>query len=434
VTRFCLVAAILFATAGTAAAEPKTISLDDAIKMATEDTLQVDDAKDQIAAAKEHEKSTKTLRLPTLSITGGVQLWNKAIVIDFAPGASITARDQITGSVDVTIAQPITGATLLGRYLDIDRASIDAAEAHLDSTKVETAYQVAQTYLGALQAQTLHELATTGVTQLEADLVKVKALRDAHVLADLDVLRLEAARDAAQQQVLDAEVSDETARDSLAIMLALPAGTDLTLEPVDTTPPEIGWTQDEALAAARKQRSEYREADARQVQADVGVDVAKSKYLPDVNAIARYEHAEGQGAFAIKDSAFVGLQLSWNIWDWGKKGDDLREAKVAQRRAKRAKRMMDDGITIDVKSKWKTATNKRKSLDVSQSALKAAEEAYRLQQVKIQAGVATTTDVIDAESEVARARSQATISQYQYLTAWMALVRAVGQVPDMGAK
>jgi outer membrane protein TolC len=67
--------------------------------------------------------------------------------------------------------------------------------------------------------------------------------------------------------------------------------------------------------------------------------------------------------------------------------------------------------------------------------LRAAEEAYRLQTVKIAGGVATATDVIDAESEVARARAQEAVARYQYLIAWMALVRAVGQMPQMpGAK
>jgi outer membrane protein TolC len=55
--------------------------------------------------------------------------------------------------------------------------------------------------------------------------------------------------------------------------------------------------------------------------------------------------------------------------------------------------------------------------------------------VKIEGGVATATDVLDAEAEVSRARAQETVARYQYLIAWMALVRAVGQVPSMpGAK
>ena len=51
--------------------------------------------------------------------------------------------------------------------------------------------------------------------------------------------------------------------------------------------------------------------------------------------------------------------------------------------------------------------------------------------MKIEGGVATATDVIDAETEVTRARAQETVARYQYLIAWMALVRAVGQLPEM---
>jgi outer membrane protein len=434
----------LAALAGTASAQKaRTITLSEAIQLAAGESLAVDLQKEQITAAKAKRKSTAALRLPRLSAKASVLMWNDEITFAqpcdpvMMPGCpmsgvvELVVRDRVTGSAELNLAQPISGLLLLGRLIDGDEAGIENAAAELDVAKLDAAYRAAEAYLGALQTETLRELAVTSVKQLEADLVKIRALRDAHILADVDVLRLEAARDQAQAGALEAEVGGITARRGLALLLDLPDGTELALTPVDTTPPELGWTEDEAVTLARRQRPELRAAAARATQAEVGVAAVKADYFPNILAIANYTRTEGQGFIATKDSAFVGVSLEWNLWDWGKRGHDVEAARVASRSAARLRDEVNDQLAFDVRAKWLAASSKRQTLTVHASALRAAEEAYRLQSVKIQGGLATATDVIDAETEVARARAQEAVARYQYLIAWMALVRAVGQMPAM---
>lgn len=435
---------VLAALAATAAAqEARTITLSEAIERAAGESLAVELQEAQIAAARAKKKSTSALRLPSLSARASVLVWNDEITFaqpcDPAevPGCPMTGvielvvRDRVTGSAELNLAQPLSGLIVLGKLIDGDQAGIDAAAAELQVAKLDAGYQAAEAYLGALQTETLHQLAITSVKQLEANLVKIRALRDAAILAEVDVLRLEAARDQAQAGVLEAEVGGRTARRGLALLLDLPDGTELALAPVDTTPPELGWSEDEAVTLARRQRPELRAAAARATQAEVGVAAVKADYFPNILAIANYTRTEGQGFIATKDSAFVGVSLEWNLWDWGKRGHDVAAARAASRSAARLRDELGDQLAFDVRTKWLTASSKRKTLTVHASALRAAEEAYRLQTVKIEGGLATATDVIDAETEVARARAQEAVARYQYLIAWMALVRAVGQMPQM---
>lgn len=444
--RLAILSALVAAIPSAVAEPARTVTLAEAIELATGDALSIDLQKEQIEAASQKERATRKLRLPTLGVKGSVLVWND--VIEFsqpcsdpdpnicpAPVITATIRDRVTGSAEVNLAQPLSQLIVIGRLIEGDRAAVAGARAELEVAKLDAAYQAAEAYLGALQAQTLRELAATSVAQLEADLTRIRALRDAKVLADVDVLRLEAARDQAKAGVLDAESGAATARRGLALLLDLPDGTALTLAPIDTTPPELGWSEDEAVAAAASQRPERRVAAARATQAEVGAAAVKAGFLPSVVAIANYTRTEGQGFIASKNSAYVGVALDWNLWDWGKRNADLAAAKAGARMARRVKEELVDQLAFDVRSKWLAASTSRQKLAVHDSALRAAEEAYRLQSAKIAAGLATTTDVIDAEAEVSRARAQATISRYQYLIAWMALVRAVGQVPAMpGAK
>ncbi|MBZ0231903.1 MAG: TolC family protein [Deltaproteobacteria bacterium] len=422
-----LVPVVLVALAGPAAGEARTITLTEAIELAAGDSLAIDLQEEQVAAARAKKKSTSALRFPSLSTKASVLMWSDEIT--FAqpcnpaevPGCpmsgviELTVRDRVTGSAELNLAQPLSGLIVLGRLIDGDQAAIDAASAELQVARLDAGYQAAEAYLGAMQTETLHQLAITSVKQLEANLEKIRALREADVLADVDVLRVEAARDQAKAGALEAEVGSVTARRGLALLLDLPDGTDLALAPVDTTPPALGWSEDEAVSLARA--------------------AVKADYFPNILAIANYTRTEGQGFIATKNSAFVGVSLEWNLWDWGKRGHDVAAARAASRSAARLRDELDDQLAFDVRAKWLTASSKRQSLTVHESALRAAEEAYRLQTVKIQGGLATATDVIDAEAEVARARAQEAVARYQYLIAWMALVRAVGQMPQMpGAK
>ncbi len=429
-----VLASILVAASATPAmADPQRITLEEAVEAATTGSFQVALGKEQLSSAQAEVRKTKTYRLPSLGIKSSIFLWDSEIPLEFMGTNLGVIREQVTGSFEATIVQPITTAIVLGKLIDLHEAGVDASRAQLDQTKLDLGYQAAEAYLGALQLRTLREIADTSVKQLDANLELVRKLRAADVLSDLDILRLEASRDQALQSALDAEVGAETARRGLALLLGLPDGTNLELVDIDTTPPELSWTEDEAVELARRQRPEARVAAARSTQAELGIEVARAAYLPSVAAIASYTHTFNAGAIGTADSAFVGLSLEWNLWDWGHRKEDIAQARSTSRQAALAEGFVEDQLAFDVRSKWLAASSKRKSLDAAQSGLKASDEAYRLQQVRFTQGAVTATEVIDAEAEVARGRSQATIARYQYLIAWMALVRAVGEMPHLGA-
>lgn len=67
---------------------------------------------------------------------------------------------------------------------------------------------------------------------------------------------------------------------------------------------------------------------------------------------------------------------------------------------------------------------------IAATGVTAAEEAYRIQNARFEQGAATTTDLLDAETEVARARLGVIIARYDYLVALVALARAIGESPS----
>jgi outer membrane protein len=160
------------------------------------------------------------------------------------------------------------------------------------------------------------------------------------------------------------------------------------------------------------------------------VSISRANYYPSVSLTGIYSHAVSSTFGTAADSAYIGLSLDWNLWDWGKRGAEVTGARALDRQAHLQRAAVDDQIAVDVRTRWQAARTARATLDVTARGLAAAAEAQRLMTARFAQGAATTVEVLDAETSFANARSQAAIARYQYLVAWMALGRATGTLPS----
>jgi outer membrane protein TolC len=411
-------------------AAPRRLTLAGAIDIALSGNPQLAIDGETVAAADARARSDAALRLPLLGLKSNVVFWNRAIEADLGPDVGkVTVRDRVTGTVDLQVSQPVTGAFAIGTLVERDRATADASRAQRDARRIEVAYRAAEAYLAALQARTLGEIAAVTLQQLDADLQHARALVQGGMLQRVDVLRLEAEHARIEQQRLAAETSALAARRGLARLLGLPDGSELALADVDTAPPVLALGEDEAVARARAGRAESRAAAATSRAAELGISVARSSYYPAVSLVGVYSRAVNAGLLGSADSAYVGVSVDWNLWDWGKRGADVDASRALRRQAQLEETALSEQIAVDTRARWQAARLARATLEVADRGLAAATEAQRLQAARFAQGAVTTTEVVDAEAALATARSQAASARYQYLVAWMALNREVGLLP-----
>ena len=410
-------------------AAPREVTLAGAIEIALTGNPQLAIDAEGIVAADARTRSDAALRLPLLAVKGNVLLWDRAIEADLGPDMKVTIRDRITGTVDLSVSQPVSGAFAIGTLVERDRALTEAGRAQRDGRRVEIAYRTAEAYLDALQSRTLGQVAAGTLQQLDADLQHAKLLVAAGTLQKVDVLRLEVERARVEQQGLQAETAGLGARRRLALLLGLPDGSELALVDIDTAPPALAWSEDDAVARARRDRAEARSAEATSRAAELGIAVARSGYYPAVSVVGVYSHAVNAGLLGNADSEYLGVSLDWNLWDWGKRSADVDASRAASRQARLAQVAQGEQIAVDTRARWQAARLARATLEVTDRGLAAAVEAQRLQSVRFAQGAATTVELLDTETALATAQSQAVVARYQYLVAWMALSRELGSLP-----
>ena len=413
------------------------MSFGDAIRTAGDASPQAQISGFADEAAKSRVKSAKAQRLPKLSVNANVLRWNDKIEVSIGPppapgqpAPKLLARDLVTSTVGVTLAQPLTALIALSRLVKIEESASGGARQEAAQAKLDAAQRGAEAYLRLLQAKALAKVAAQSLTQVEAQLKTAQTFEQAGALSKVDVLRLQSARETARQNVLKADANVTIAQSVLGLALNLPLG-----QPVDAVddlpekPAPAVYDETPAVNQAMEARPEVALAHTREVQADGAKAIAKATLLPNLLAVANYTNLQGQGPFQPKNSWYVGLTLNWDVWDWGKNINDVRAAESAKKQAAVGKTLVRDQIAVDVRRRLIETKTAYSTLDVAALALNASEEANRIQNVRFKEGAATTTEVIDAESEVSRARNGYAQARYDYFLAQASLARSIGQVP-----
>src|SRR4030095_10704335 len=165
---------------------------------------------------------------------------------------------------------------------------------------------------------------------------------------------------------------------------------------------------DLALARSRAlaQRPEIREAELKMKQAEVDRRIKKSEYIPDVSAGFIYMAFRNFDEILPKNLASAGLAIKWEVFDWGRKRDELAEKDKTIEQANERLREVQSRVLIDVSDKFRKLQQTRQALVVAQLAEQTAQETLRINTNKYKLTAALLSDVLQSPSMLAEANHQ----------------------------
>jgi outer membrane protein TolC len=452
---FTLLALSLLAV-GTAAAEPMTLAK--CIDVALHGNPDITSANLEVQATTAQRNSARGAFGPRLHLDAGIQRWDSPLSANFADmlipvvnaglgknglnnqltksdftgqlaplAQPIELRAQTTWSA--SFAQPIASLWTINEGYALRKMGVDLAGLQRKAAYRDVAFQVTEAYYRVLQAMRLAEVAEKSVENIDAQVKRAQSFFRAGTVGRNDVLRAQLGLAASQQRLIQASGAVVLARGRLATLMGLPP--DAAIEPADsitevTLEPLMPAAQAEDRAVA--ERLEMKEIAAQTEQARRGESLAKSKMLPQVNAVLNYTHSSPATMFAPKqDIWFIGGAASWDIWEGGGTYYGIDEAKARVAQALAARRKAEDGIRLETRSAHVNVTTAAQALDVARHAVEQAEENFRIEQKRYESTDNTSFDVLDAENQLTTARGQLQAATYDYLIARSSLARAIGQ-------
>ena len=443
VSKFVCTAALLLLGQGAAGAQsdPVALSFAEAEASSLERSSEIAIADRGIDAAEANLASGRALRLPKVTLESNVLLWNEALAFDLTipgmeppPGMEpdpITVRGRVTSATTLTVAEPLSAQFVINNMIKVRKYELDAAREEFRGAKLTAAYEAAHAYVLVLLASSAADIAATRVTQISAQIARAEVLVDGGVLQPVDALRLEAALAGAKAEVIKARSNVQLAIGLLVLAVGLPPLTQIAVTDdftADPGPPPLDVV--DSVILARQHRAELGVLRMRTEQAKAGADVEKAKLYPSVFAVASFQHNEGLGTFQSKNAWFVGITLSWDVWDWGVNWNAHKAAKASASKLELTQRRVEDGISIQVGAAVVDAQSAFDLIAVTRAGVDASAEAFRIQQDRYAEGAATTTDLLDAEAELANAQLAFASARYAYFGSLVELANATGQLPS----
>lgn len=409
-----------------AAQAAQKLTVDDAVQLALQQNGHVAAARAQAAAAADTAKSVRGHFLPAVHLSDEQQHWDSPFQIQFGP-QSLTARNINTNLLSISAGQPLLGLLHLSQDYGASSSAADAAQAGAQTTEAAIEEAVRTGFLRYFQATAAQDIAKASEKELNDQLEVTRSRLKAGVLTRADVLRTQVAVANAQQAEIQAQVQARIARQSLLALIGMPVNDSGIVFVEPTQLEDLGQplpSEEQAIQAAIAGRPELVQARKEAEAASQQARARLFQLLPEINLEAAYIHNVGQ-VLQPKEEVFIGLKADWNVWEWGAEWYAHRSAAgratAAQREAEETQRQ----IALDVTSKLALTQASRHAVQVAQATIASAEEAFRVTKALVDAGSATTTDLLDAESALTQARLNLVRARYDEAITRVNLTRAM---------
>ncbi len=330
---------------------------------------------------------------------------------------------------EAAVSQPLTQLIRVHEANRIAAAEVAISRADLKKAENQVAIDVHRLYFAiltaGLQKQAAQEQTAYARQELKENTQGVREgsmLRVSEIQGNADVLQ-------GQQAVLTADLQVSDLNTELDDLLGLPLDTKLELEAIDTTGPDrrpleeyvqTAWTNNPEIAAAEESITKARAA----------VASAKSAYIPDITAYASETWQNGL-AFIVTNFGTVGVQLNYDVFDFGKRRAAVREHEAQLAQAEENLKRLKDSISSQVQRSYNALERTKDLVAVADQVVALRRESERLSKNQVTQGVVTVANTLEAASATYKSQVDLLQANLNYMLAWAELKQTIGQTPGL---
>jgi outer membrane protein len=311
------------------------------------------------------------------------------------------------------------------RRVQASRIATKAAKSDRDNTEQEVGAQVAKAYLAALKADADSRTAQANVELAQALLKQAESLKSAGTGTGIEVTRQRVQAANEQQRLLVAQNDLRRARLQLlkAMNLRLDADIDLT-DQLTYTPVDAALLE-EVRANALHARPDYKAQLEREDNARLSSSAVKMERLPSLSTFANYGSI-GSGITSASPTRAYGVTMRVPIFDGGKREGRRAEAESQFRQERIRVNDLKDQIDLDVRLAVDALQSAEDEVKVAAEGLTLAENELAQARRRVDAGVAISLEITDAQTRLSRARDNQTTALFHHAQSRIDLGQATG--------
>jgi outer membrane protein len=432
-----------------------TVSLAAAVATALQQNFTLLSAADSVSTSRMHETVARAQFYPKLVPTYGQSAYGRAIELDVRQklpytGATFSAGAAFRSSIDDAVALPrtsdarfvLTQPLLRGlgpnaAHYDMrnSQRSREGQERSFELTRQRIAIQATSAFYQVILQRQLLAVARQSLKRSESLLKASEARLQVGLVSKLDVFRAELQASQAQEAMVRADTSLQTALENFRSTLGLAATEPIEPEAVDL--PDIASTEplepiDVLVARGQQARIDLLESRDQVEDARRTASLARQNLLPqlDLNfSMTQLGLGTSYGsAWNAADRRFsVFLSSSYPL-ERSAQSANRAEAELNLAGRQRTLRQQHLQIELEVRSAARELERLAKSIELQRKAVDIAEQQRQLATLRYQRGLASNFDVVDAEGSLVVARSALVGLLTSHRLARYELLRATGSL------
>jgi outer membrane protein TolC len=424
--------------AGALFAQEKILTLEESLQLGLKNSKELKISRSKLNNSDSKLTEISSQLLPQFKLSGNyTRLSNNIpafeVKMPFSP-APIRIADAILDNYSFRLgfSQPIFTGFKLASLKSSAELNLQAAESDYSKEEIDAAFEIFNAYWNLYKAEEINKIIKKNLEQVERHLNDTKIFFDNGLVSTNDLLKLEVQYSNTKMMLIDTENNFNLARIffNKAIGLELTHKTRVSAQELKAV--ESDYRINELIEEAINNRKELKSLSYRLNASEKGINAAKANWLPSMYLTGNYYYSNPNPRFQPAKNEFnynwdISVTLSWDIWNWGLTASQISQAEETKVQIETNLDQLKENIQVEVYSNYLNLVKSKEKLNVSRQTLTQAEENYRVTVDKYNVQLATSTDLIDAETLKLQAETNLKTSEVDFQIAKVKLEKSLGR-------
>ena len=346
--------------------------------------------------------------------------------------SSVVLKQKFTTTVGASLVMPLTPLFKVYQATKLAEVGIDNIDVERRAKQLEITHEVTDVYLKMVYALMMCDVAQEALETITKHVELAQKYESVGMIQHSDVLAAQVEQVKAKQNVVEAKNSSRLAGMKLAQVLSLGRGVEVKAvsHPRDHFKINLD-TLENYQERALSQRTELKRISLGEEAADRKRKMALLDYIPQLMLIGRYQFNYGIDALYPKNQAFVGLGMTWTLFDGLGHYYESRMAELSAAELTSKDAEARDLIALEVGQKYLNLSSALERIELTEQALALAEENLRTVTVQFEHGESVNTDVLSAQTRKTAAHADYVKAQIDILIAYSELLLSLGEEPGI---
>ncbi len=400
----------MFSSNVNAQSEPQTlqVNLQTCIAIGLEKHPNIAINKNKVAQAHQAKKEALSAYLPQVNAEAGIDNNIKLPVQiipagTFGPGTpeqEVAFGTKYSTTITAQVNQTIYNQSYI-QGIKAAKPNTELAELNRQQSEEEIIYDIATSYFQILVAKKQLELLESNQERLEKVLTVTQLQSDVGVAKKIDVKQVQVNLNNVLSQITLIERNVKLAENTLKYNMGIPQSFDLEIQDeskwLDTKPAPKLHTEFEL-----ESNYDYQMLGKQIELLTIQTKVIRDQAIPSLSAFAAYG-LTGYGDKAkdsfdpLRDFSMVGLKLNWSIFTGLRRDAQYKSAKIDVENAKINRGLMEQALSLQFQNADAQIERAQKTIHTNESNMELAAEVYDNTTLQYREGIASLSDLLNAE-------------------------------------